>query len=107
MGGLFPQAGCLLAFKVSVWAKAFPQELVGKYASLEKSTHDMMHFQINMSVVDLVGKAVLFHNQRGGKREWDTHIFVLVEGSGKVNFFDVKAHVLAIGHAEHTVPMWF
>jgi hypothetical protein len=65
----------LLAFKVSVLGKAFSQELVGKYASLGKSTHDTPHFQINVSVVDLDGKAILFDNQRGKKREWDMHVF--------------------------------
>jgi hypothetical protein len=48
------EAGHLLAFEISMGGKAFLEELVGQDASLGKSPHGTLHFQINVSVEDFV-----------------------------------------------------
>ncbi len=70
-----------------------------------QSLHGMMHFDINVSIVNLVGEVVLFYNQGREKCEFNPHVFLPVEGGRKVKKIDVKAHELGIGCAEHAIPM--
>jgi hypothetical protein len=72
---------------------------------LGQSPHDMMQFDINVSIVDLVSKVVLFDNPGREKCKCDSHILVPVKGGKKVKKNDVKAHELGIGCAEHAMPM--
>jgi hypothetical protein len=51
---VLPEAGRLLAFKISVGGKAFLEEIVGQDAGLGKSPHGTLDFQINVSVEDFV-----------------------------------------------------
>ena len=78
---MFPEAGSLLAFIVSVWAKAFFQELVGQYTSLGEAPNRTSHFQVNVYVVHLVGKIILLDNPREEKGKRDVHVFVSIEGA--------------------------
>jgi hypothetical protein len=57
------------------------------------------------SIVDLVGKVVLVYDPGRKKCECNPHAFIPVEGSRKVKKFDVKAHELGIGCAEHAIPI--
>ncbi len=51
---VLPEAGRLLAFKISMGGKVFLEELVGQDAILGNSPHSTLHFQINVSVADFV-----------------------------------------------------
>jgi hypothetical protein len=62
---------------------------------------------MNASIVYLVGKVVLFDNPGREECKSDLHVFVPVKGGRKVKVFDVKAHELGIGCAEHAIPMKF
>jgi hypothetical protein len=64
-----------------------------------------MHFDINVSIVDLVGKVVLFYNPGRENFECGLHVFIPVKRGRKVKKIDVKAHELGIGCAEHAIPM--
>ncbi len=72
---------------------------------MEQSSHGTTHFNINVSIVDLVGKVVLFYDLGREKCKCDSHVYVPVKGGRKVTIFDVKAHELGIGCAGHAIPM--
>jgi hypothetical protein len=76
---VLPEAGCLLAFEISVGGKEFLEELVGQDAGLGKSPHGTLHFQINVSVEDFVLLGILFDNPRGEKGKRDEHVFKSVK----------------------------
>jgi hypothetical protein len=69
---------------------------------LRQSPPGTMHFDMNVSIVNLVGKVVLLNNPGS-----DLHVFIPVKGGRTVKGFDVKAHELGIGCAEHAIPMKF
>ena len=58
-----------------------------------------------MSIVCLVVELVLSNDPGGGKGNRNSHILGSVDGSGKVIFVDVKAHVFGLLGAQHSVPM--
>ncbi len=104
---VLPEAGHLLAFKISMGGKAFLEELVGQDAGLGKSPHGTLHFQINVSIEDFVLKGILFDNPQGKKGKRDAHVFESVKRGRKVEVFDVKGHILSSWRAEHAVPKEF
>jgi hypothetical protein len=56
-----------------------------------------MHFGINVSIVDLVGKVVLFYNPGRKKLECSLHVFVPVKGGRKVKKIVSRHMNLALG----------
>ncbi len=102
---MFPKAGSLFAFVVSVWGKALLEELVGQYTSLGEAPNHSSHLQVNVSIVYLVGKAILFNNPWGGKGERYAHVFVPVKGGQKVEVLYIKVHIFGAGCAEYAVPV--
>jgi hypothetical protein len=65
-----------------------------------------MHFNINVLIVDLVDEVILFNDPGREKCKQDLHVFVPVKGGRKkVKNFNVKAHELGTGCAEHAIPM--
>ncbi len=95
------------ALEIPVWGKTFIQKFVGKNSCLWQSPYGMPHFNINVSIVDFVGEVVLVYDPWREQCECNPHVFEPVEGGGKVNIFDVKAHELGIGCAEHAISMQF
>ncbi len=57
----------------------------------------MTHFNINVSIVDLVGKVVLFDNPGREKCERHSHVFVPVKGGRKINILMSRHINLALG----------
>ena len=64
-----------------------------------------MHFQVNVSVVDLVGKVILLGGPQGGKGKRDVHVCVSIKGGQKVEVFYIEAHIFGIRCAEYAVPV--
>ena len=102
---MFPKAGSLFAFVVSMWGKAFLEELVGQYTSLGEAPNRSSHLQVNVSIVYLVGKAIMLNNLWGDKGERYAHVFVPVKGGQKVEVIFIEAHIFGAGCAEYAVPV--
>ena len=94
---MFPEAGSLFAFIVSMWGKMFFQELVGQHTSLGEAPNRTSHFQVNVTVVYLVGKVILLGYLQGEKDERDAHVFVSIKGGCKVQVFISRHIYLALG----------
>ncbi len=58
-----------------------------------------------MSVVYLVCKVILLGDPWGEKGKRDAHVFVLIEGGRKVEFFYVEAHIFCFRCAEYAIPV--
>ena len=101
---MFPGAGSLFAFIVTVWGKAFFQELVGQYTGLGEAPNRTSHFQVNVSIVHLVGKVILLGNPRGEGRTGCACICIDL-GGPKGRSFYIEANIFGIGCAEYTVPV--
>ncbi len=95
----------MFAFVVSVWGKALLEELFGQYTSVGEAPNCSLHLQINVSIVYLVGKAILLDNAWGGKDERCVHVFVPVKGGQKIEVLYIKAHIFGAGCAEYAVPV--
>ncbi len=102
---MFPKAGSLFAFVVSVWGKVLLEELVGQCTSLGEAPNHSLHLQVNVSIVYLVGEAILFNDPWGEKGERYVHVFVPVKGGRKVEVLYIEAHIFGAGCAEYTVPV--
>ncbi len=92
---MFPEAGSLFAFIVTVGGKAFLQELVGQYTGLGKAPNSALHFQVYVSVVHPVDKVIMLGNPRGGKGKRDAHVFVSIKGGQKVEVF-MSRHIYLV-----------
>ena len=102
---MFPKAGSLFAFVVSMWGKALLEELVGQYTSLGEAPNRSLHLQVNVSIVYLVGKAILLNNPWGEMGERYGHIFVPVKWGQKVEVLYIEAHIFGAGCSEYAVPV--
>ena len=103
--GMFPQAGGLFAFIITMGGKAFLQEFVCQYTSLGEAPNCPSHFQVYVSIVHLVCEVVLFGNPWGKQGKRHAHVFVSIEGGQKVEIFDVEAHIFCVGCTENAVPV--
>ena len=102
---MFPEAGSLFAFIVTVGGKTFFQEFVCQYTSMGEAPNHTSHFQVYVSVVRLVGKVILLGNPQGERGKRDAHVFVSIEGGQKVEVFYTEAHIFGIRCAEYAVPV--
>ena len=93
-GGVFPKTGGLFTLKVSMGGKAFLEEHVCKDAGLGEAPHCSLHFQIYVTIEDLVCQRVLLNDPRGEEGKRDAHVFVPVKRGLEVEVLNVKAYVL-------------
>ena len=84
---MFPEAGSLFAFIVTVGGKTFFQEFVCQYTSMGEAPNHTSHFQVYVSVVSLVCGVILLGDPWGEKGKRYAHVFVSIEGGQKVDFF--------------------
>jgi hypothetical protein len=85
------------ALKIPVWGKTFLQKLVCKDSCLWQSPHGMPHFDINVSIVYLVGKVELVYDSWQESQKFDPHVFKPVKGGRKVKILMSRHMNLALG----------
>jgi hypothetical protein len=103
---VFPEAGSVFAFVITVWGKTFPQELVGKDSGLGETPDGLAHLEVDVSSDDFGIEFVLVNDPRRKEIDGHFHVLVTVESCHKVEVADVKAYVLCFWGAEDTVPMY-
>ncbi len=87
----------------SVWGKAFFSVACWPIYQHGEAPNRTLHFQVNVSVVDLVGKVILLGGPQGGKGKRDVHVCVSIKGGQKVEVVCIQAHVSGVGCAEYAV----
>ena len=103
---MFPMAGSLFAFIVSLWGKALLEELVGQYASLGEAPNCLSHFQVNVSDVYLVDKVIML-NDPWRKRGKGMHMYLYQSrGAKKVEFLYIGAHIYLAPGVLSTLFPW-
>ncbi len=79
---------CIHSIRVG---QGFFQELVDQCTSLGEAPNCMLHFQVNVSAVYLVGEVVLLGNLWGRKGKRDVHVFVSIKGGQKVEVLYIES----------------
>jgi hypothetical protein len=70
---------------------------VGEDTFLWKAPDGASHFEVDLSVLGILCKIILFNNPAGKKAERHFHILEVFEGSGEIDFFMSRHIYFAFG----------
>jgi hypothetical protein len=92
-----------------MWGKLFVEQFVRQNACLWEPPNCFSHLQdyMNSEFCNFAVEVILFDDPRWEECNLHFHIFVPIKGCCEIKFYNVKAHVFCLGHADYCVPVQF
>ena len=101
------QTSGVLGLVVSWGRKVLREALFVKNSVLGNSIHALSNFNNDMFIVNKRGKILFFHYGVRDLLERDAHVFIMVKGCAKIDFFEIVSHESGTGCRDCSVEESF